>query len=258
MYNSFMKKFLILIFVLLAIALSIFAFVKKTVVTEYKTKSHPQNKVEVSQSLTTTEKFTLRREFPQETAKTTTKNENEMHQDFSALSNQYQPSQNNNAQLELKKPEISSLEQSVMMCKPYSETMESEFLGLTLDYNIQILGWHNDMCVIEFQANIDGIGNSFKEIYGIEAKDAQISAFAPHIRCEFSKQQIIYVGDNILQENENSRKMLKNPNEINLPQLSEMKEQDARLMKVLMNDKACEITNDDELNKMINNFYGLN
>lgn len=148
-----------------------------------------------------------------------------------------------------------SLENNIKTCKPYSESMSTEYAGMKTDYNIEILGWQNNKCILNFTSKIDGVGPSFEEEYGVRASDVQIVGFAPKIRCAFTKEQLNYVGDSVLQEEERNNgarnNMLKNPNDINFSNFSSS---DVKLLQIIMNDRACEVTNLQDLNKM---FEGL-
>lgn len=140
-------------------------------------------------------------------------------------------------------------------CKPYKEQMDSEYMGINMHYEIEILGWINDKCTIKFTSKATGIGNSFGKEYGLDPSDANISTFAPNVKCEFSKAQLLYVGDSILQENERNNgaqnNMLKNPNQIEFPEFENMTMQDLKLLQVIFADKACKILNLEELKNIL-------
>lgn len=153
-----------------------------------------------------------------------------------------------------KKPGV--FEQSIKTCKPYTEEMSSVYMGINIDYKIEILGWINDKCTIKFTSKMTGIDSSFTEVYGIDPSDAVIASFVPNIRCEFTKMQLMYVGDSILQEKERNNgatnNMLKNPNNINFPEFENMSADDLKLLQVVFGNKACKILNLDELKDMFN------
>lgn len=148
---------------------------------------------------------------------------------------------------------------NIKSCKPYSESMNSDYLGMNVAYSLKIVGWVNNKCRLDFSADTKGVSSSFEQMYGIDPSNATVLAFAPKIRCEFTKQQLEYVGDSILQENERnagaSQNMLKDPNTVDLTSLGlgGMSQSDQRLMKVLMNDKACTILNMGDLNNLMQN-----
>lgn len=150
-------------------------------------------------------------------------------------------------------PSVENLTDKLKICSPYSESLNSEFSGIKMDFNIKIAGWVNDKCRIDFVANYDGIASSFDSIFGISSSQSSVYAFAPKVRCEFTKQQLAMVGDSILQENDraNGGKMLKNPNEINYSSASA---QDVVLLDVVFNQNACKILNQDSLNSIMNLF----
>lgn len=152
----------------------------------------------------------------------------------------------------------SKLADSVKNCRPYSETMVSDMGGVNFAFKVSIGGWVNNKCRLDFISDAKGIASSFEQIYGVSASQAQISTFAPKVRCNFTKQQLAYVGDSILQEearkNGGDGRMLKNPNQISFSGFSAS---DARLMDVLMNDKACTILNANDLGNMLQSIMGF-
>ena len=129
---------------------------------------------------------------------------------------------------------------------------------MNMVYLIEILGWQNNKCVLNFTSEIDGAGASFENEYGVNASDVQIVGFAPKIRCAFTKEQLKYVGDSVLQEEERNNgaknNMLKNPNDINMTDFSLS---DIRLMQIIMNDRACEVVNLQDLNKMFEGLFDM-
>ncbi len=152
----------------------------------------------------------------------------------------------------------SRLADSVKSCRPYSETMVSDMGGVNFSFKVTIGGWINNKCRLDFISDTKGIASSFEQIYGVSASQAQISTFAPKVRCNFTKQQLAYVGDSILQEearkNGGDGRMLKNPNQISFNGFSAS---DARLMDVLMNDRACTILNANDLGNMLQSIMGF-
>ena len=138
--------------------------------------------------------------------------------------------------------------QNIKTCRPYSESLNSEYMGMNFSYDLKIQGWINNKCRVDFTSFINGSGSSFKDLYGVNADEAQIISFAPQIRCEFTKQQLEYVGDSLLQENERNNgaknNMLKNPNSINMNSISDS---DQRLFDVVVNQGACSILNNQDL-----------
>ncbi len=148
-----------------------------------------------------------------------------------------------------------SFTSSLSMCEPYKETLTTEYMGMNIKYDLEILGWINNKCVLNFVSNMLGSGEGFEDLYGISADSSQIVGFAPKIRCEFTKQQLLYVGDNILEENDKNRKMLKNPNQIEFPDIGEMSFSDVKLLQIIFNDNACKLVNSDEFNKLLNGLF---
>lgn len=155
----------------------------------------------------------------------------------------------------------SKLADSVTMCKPYSETLNSNVSGINFTFNIKIAGWVNDKCRIDFIAKSTGINEMFQSLYGFSASDAQISTFEPKVKCEFTKQQLLSVGDSILQEEERNRgaknNMLKNPNEIDISGLANLSGSDIGLMNVILNERACTIQNTSNSNAMFESLFGM-
>jgi len=151
------------------------------------------------------------------------------------------------------------LEESISVCKPYSEKMSAEYMGMIIDYELAIRGWINNKCVIDFVSNVRGIGTSFSKTYDIDPNDAQVFTFAPQIKCQFTKEQLLYVGDSILQEQERNNgatnNMLKNPNTVHLPQMQNISGSDARLLEVVIGNSACEMVNDGNFEEMVKDLF---
>ena len=130
-------------------------------------------------------------------------------------------------------------------------------MGMDMNYKVSIEGWINNKCRLNFTANIGGANSSFSSIYGIDASDATILSFAPKIQCNFTKQQLEYVGDSILQEQERNQgatnNMLKNPNEISMATFTNINDSDKRLLEVILSDNACTILNTNDLNNLMQN-----
>lgn len=144
------------------------------------------------------------------------------------------------------------LEKNVKTCKPYSEVMQTDYLGMKMLYKIEIAGWVNNKCRLNFTAQTQGLDSSFNELYGVDGGSANVVSFVPKIRCEFTKQQLEYVGDSILQEKERNsgakNNMLKDPKSINL---SNYTSEDAKLFDVLLNGNACVLQNSQDLDRMM-------
>ena len=139
------------------------------------------------------------------------------------------------------------LSSSVKNCKRYSETLDSTISGVDFNFKISILGWHNNKCRVDFVAKSTGINEIFSSLHGMDPSMATISIFEPNVRCEFTKQQLLRVGDSILQEEERAsnsgRKMLKDPSLITIKSVSELSGSDAALMDVILRERACTILN---------------
>lgn len=168
--------------------------------------------------------------------------------------NQNKPTQNTQTRQNVR--QNNPLANNIKMCKPYSETLSTSYLGMDMNYKVTIDGWVNNKCRLNFIANVGGANSSFAGLYGVEASDATIASFAPKIQCNFTKQQLEYVGDSILQENERNNgatnNMLKNPNDISLTNFSST---DEKLLDVILHQKACTILNTGDLNNVMQMLY---
>lgn len=153
----------------------------------------------------------------------------------------------------------STFANNLKMCRPYSESMKSDYMGMNINYNIKIDGWVNNKCRLNFTANASGLSSSFSSIYGIDPSDATVSAFTPKIRCEFTKEQLQYVGDSILEEGSRSNggRMLKDPNSINLIGANGLSGSDQRILSVVLGQKACTLLNSNDLNNLMNSLMGF-
>lgn len=153
------------------------------------------------------------------------------------------------------------LADNVTMCKPYSESLKSNLGGMNFIFNIKIAGWVNNKCRVDFIAKSTGINEMFQSLYGVSASEAQISTFEPKIKCEFTKQQLLSVGDSILQEEERNKgaknNMLKNPSDIDISGLANLSGSDVGLMNVILNDRACTILNAGDSNAMFESLFGM-
>jgi opacity protein-like surface antigen len=152
----------------------------------------------------------------------------------------------------------SNLSNNVKSCTPYSEKLNTSVSGINFTFNVKIIGWVNNKCRLDFNAQSNGINEMFSSIYGFDASEATISTFEPKVRCDFTKQQLNYVGDSILQEQERNagakNNMLKNPQNINL---SVNSASDAALLDVVLNQGACNILNSDDSTKMFQNLFNF-
>lgn len=161
---------------------------------------------------------------------------------------------NNQAATSTASSKNNNLVNSIKNCKPYSENLNSDYMGVNVSYQVKIDGWVNNKCRLNFTAKANNASSSFKETYGIDASDATILSFAPKIRCDFTQQQLDYVGDSILQEEERNQgatnNMLKDPNSINF---SNFGTSDMKLVDVVLRQQACQILNTEDLNKIMEN-----
>lgn len=136
----------------------------------------------------------------------------------------------------------SKLANNIMTCTPYSETLNSAFLGFPFNFVIKINGWQKDKCEVVFTANVT-IKETYQTIEGPYNRvvDSRDEAFA---KCSFTKQQLESVGDSILQEEARKRgsKMLKNPDEIDLSEFTNMSANDEALMNIIFKEGACSLT----------------
>lgn len=151
-------------------------------------------------------------------------------------------------------PLENSLTAKIKSCIPYKETLKAQYMGVDMIYKISIDGWHNGKCILNFETNATGTGSDFMQEYGIDPSEVSVSAFTPKIRCEFTRAQLLYVGDAILEENSRGNsgsKMLKNPNDITFPEPDKMSLSDLKLLDLLLRQKACKITNWNEFKSII-------
>lgn len=156
----------------------------------------------------------------------------------------------------------STLEHSLVNCIPYSENQTFDVGGVNIAFSVNIAGWKNNKCQMDFSSNMDSIASTFSAIYGFEASEAaEISAFTPKIRCEFTKQQLAEFGDSILQEEERrvgaTNNMLKNPLDVPIVSPSQMSANDQKLFDMLMNSSTCQMQGAEDINNVINSIFGL-
>ncbi len=145
-----------------------------------------------------------------------------------------------------------SLSSIIKSCIPYKETLKAQYMGVDMIYKIGIEGWQNGKCILNFETNATGTGSDFMQEYGIDPSEVTVSAFTPKIRCEFTRSQLLYVGDSVLEESSRgSSKMLKNPNDIIFPEPDKMSLSDLKLLDLLLRQKACKITNWNEFKSII-------
>ncbi|MBE7713103.1 MAG: hypothetical protein E7Z87_05105 [Cyanobacteria bacterium SIG26] len=155
----------------------------------------------------------------------------------------------------------STLEKKLTNCIPYTENQTFDIGGVNFKFKVNIAGWINNKCRLDFEAKTDGIASSFGAIYGFEASEAEeIRTFAPKIRCEFTKQQLTEFGDVLLQEEERQagliNNMLKNPAEVEILPESKLSNNDQKLFDMLMNTSTCQIVGAENLNNVINSIFG--
>ena len=147
------------------------------------------------------------------------------------------------------------IESGILMCTPYTEKLKTEYMGMNVEYTVEISGWINNRCILNFSMDILSPGSKFESTYGISDDMVEVFGFAPKVRCEFSKQQLLYVGDSILEEKQKDRKMLKNPEQIDFPDFRDLSFSDMKLLQVILNDRACKILNSDEILNMFENLF---
>ena len=46
--------------------------------------------------------------------------------------------------------------QNMKTCQPYTESMSTDYMGMNIYYKIQIKGWVNNKCRLDFDADIKG------------------------------------------------------------------------------------------------------
>ena len=150
------------------------------------------------------------------------------------------------------------LTKSVKSCRPYSETLDTTISGVDFNFKIAIKGWQNNNCRVDFVAKSTGLNDIFSTLHG-DPSNAIITTFEPNIRCEFTKQQLLRVGDSILQEEERAQsgasRMLKNPALIDIKSASQLTGSDAALVDVILNEGACNILNAPDSNAMFDALF---
>lgn len=154
----------------------------------------------------------------------------------------------------------SKLANNLQTCMPYSEQQTYDVGGVNFLFNVKIVGWVNNKCRLDFESKMGGIASSFSSLYGIDPSSAEIQAFTPKIRCEFTKQQLVDIGDSILQEearrNGAKNNMLKNPNSINIVPMSQLNSSDQKLFELVMGGTACKMQGGEDLDGIINSIFG--
>lgn len=149
-----------------------------------------------------------------------------------------------------------SLGDNLSICEPYKETMISELNGVKIKYDIEIVGWVRDKCVLNFETNMLDSGDSFENRYGFEPGTVEVVGFAPKVRCEFSRKQLMSVGDSfLLEEKKQNRKMLKDPNQIEFPEVKDMSFSDIKLLKILIGDRACKVVNANDFIEVFQSMF---
>ena len=150
------------------------------------------------------------------------------------------------------KREKRTFEDNFSVCSPYKEEMTTEYMGMKMNYKIEIVGWVNDKCVLDFESKMLGTGATFQDIYG---EPVEVYGLAPKVRCAFTRSQIADVGDNILEEKTQNRRMLKDPNKIEFPEVKDMSLSDIKLLKILLSDKACKVVNVNDFMQIFDSLF---
>ena len=83
----------------------------------------------------------------------------------------HRPNYNNTTQTQ-RKSTGNKLADNVMMCKPYSESLNSNLGGRNFNFNVRIEGWVNNKCRLNFVARSTGINAIFKSLYGVDVCQA--------------------------------------------------------------------------------------
>jgi len=149
-----------------------------------------------------------------------------------------------------------SLEDNLQVCAPYKETMTSEYMGMKMNYSIEIVGWVNNKCVLNFESKMLDAGTTFEDTYGFSPDSAEVFGFAPKVRCEFTPSQLQSVEDSfLLEEKTQNRKMLKDPNRVEIPDMKDMSVSDMKLLKILLGDRACKVVNSNDFVQMFKSLF---
>lgn len=164
----------------------------------------------------------------------------------------------------------SKLASNMMTCTPYTETLDSSFIGLLFNFKIQIKGWIDNKCEVDFTAEPTAGFRSFYQYADNYEKNNEGGSYATsygiveHIyiakaKCAFTKEQLAAVGDSILEEEKrkNGGKMLKNPEDIDISGLYDMSPNDEALMDMVFRQGACTIQNGQNSSMLLNGFKFL-
>ncbi len=156
------------------------------------------------------------------------------------------------------KRERRSFEDNLSVCSPYKETMTTEYMGMKMNYSIEIVGWVKNKCVLNFESKMLDMGTTFEDTYGFEPGTVDVVGFAPKVRCEFTPKQLQSVGDSfLLEENTQNRKMLKDPKQIEIPDVKDMSLSDMKLLKILLSDRACEVVNANDFIQIFESLFSF-
>ena len=151
-----------------------------------------------------------------------------------------------------------TLEDNLSVCSPYKETMTTEYMGMKMNYSIEIVGWVKNKCVLNFESKMLDMGTTFEDTYGFEPGTVEVAGFAPKVRCEFTQNQLRSVGDSfLLEEKTTNRKMLKDPNQIEIPEMKDMSVSDLKLLKILLSDRACKVVNANDFLQIFESLFSF-
>ena len=64
-------------------------------------------------------------------------------------------------------------------CQTYNEQKNVNYMGFNVNYNMNILGWQNDKCVVTLDAKVVADSGEYAG-----------QTFSPKVRCEFTKEQL--------------------------------------------------------------------
>lgn len=156
------------------------------------------------------------------------------------------------------KRERHSLGDNLSVCAPYKETMTTEYMGMKMNYSIEILGWVNSKCILNFESKMLDAGTTFEDNYGFSPDSAEVFGFAPKVRCEFSPKQLQLVEDSfLLEERTQNRRMLKAPSQIVIPDIEDMSFSDIKLLKILLSDRACKVVNANDFVQIFESLFSF-
>ena len=143
-------------------------------------------------------------------------------------------------------------------CTPFHFNNYLDLFGLKISLQADINGWNaNNKCEYYISANIGGIGDDIREIFGLNFKDEEIAKIKPVINCAFTQDQLNIIVDALKSHSEQQKQYIKEvmnkPNKDITPQKQKMTPQEERATQMLLTSGACQIPNTEELMQQFSN-----